>query len=156
MTRAFFYDTWAFIALVDERDAGHATAAQLDLELELQGYAAVTTDYILAETVNLLNRRAASRVAIGFLDRLLARVDAGDLSLVEINGERRGKAYPLFRRLAPAARQLSFTDVTSFVVLHELAITHAFTADRHFHQAGRGVHPLVEKRASGYTIRKPL
>jgi predicted nucleic acid-binding protein len=154
--RAFLYDTWAFVALANERDAGHEAAVLLDVELELRGYAAVTTDYILAETITQLNRRAAPPVAIAFLNKVLSRLDSGDLSLVEINGERRGKAYVLFRRLAPSARQLSFTDVTSFVVLHELAITHAFTADRHFHQAGRGVHPLVEKRATGYAIRKPL
>jgi predicted nucleic acid-binding protein len=154
MMRAFFYDTWAFVALADERDAGHDVAAQLDLDLELKGYAPVTTDYILDETVTHLSRDATPRVAIAFLDRLLARVDARELALLEINAERRTKACTVFKRLSPSTRQLSFTDTTSFVVMHELSITHAFTVDRHFHRAGRGVHPLVEKRPSGYAIHK--
>ncbi len=151
MMRAFFYDTWAFVALADERDAGHAAAVKLDFELELLGYAAVTTDYILDETVTHLSRDAAPRVAIAFLDGLLARVDARELSLLEINAERRARACTLFKRLALSARQLSFTDVTSFAVMHELSIQLAFTADRHFHRAGRGVRPLIKKNARGFS-----
>jgi predicted nucleic acid-binding protein len=152
--RAFFYDTWAFVALADEQDAGHAAAAKLDLELEVRGYAAVTTDYILDETVTLLSRLATPRIAIAFLDGLLAQTAAREVSLVEINTERRTRACALFKQLAPSARQLSFTDATSFAVMHELAIQLAFTADRHFHRAGRGVRPMVEKRARGFALEK--
>jgi hypothetical protein len=31
--------------------------------------------------------------------------------------------------------------------MHELGIVNAFTADRHFYRAGRGVRPLVERKA---------
>jgi predicted nucleic acid-binding protein len=155
MTAAVFYDTWAFVALANRGDVGYAVAAELDFELEQQGYVAVTTDYILDETVTHLNSNASPEVAVRFLEDLLSRIEASEVHLLEVNAGRRAKAFALFKRLAPETRQLSFTDATSFAVMHELSITRAFTADRHFHRAGRGVHPLVEKRASGYTIQKP-
>jgi predicted nucleic acid-binding protein len=155
VTRAFFYDTWAFIALADAGDAAHAAAARLDLELEDEGYVPVTTDYILDETITHLNRAASPKVAIQFLDGLLARAEAAEVHLLEINPDRRAKACRLFKRLAPTVRQLSFTDASSFVVMHELSITGAFTADRHFHQAGRGVRPMIEKATRGFVIQKP-
>ncbi|HKY39453.1 MAG TPA: PIN domain-containing protein [Polyangiaceae bacterium] len=154
MTAVFFYDAWAFIALANRLDPGHAVAAALDLELERQGYAAVTTDYILDETITHLNSKASPKIAIEFVEDLLSRVSASEVQLIEINPERWAKAFTLFKRLACSTRQLSFTDATSFAVMHELSITRAFTADRHFHQAGRGVYPLVEKRPSGYAIQK--
>ena len=145
MTGVFFYDTWAFVALANSGDSGHRVAAELDLELEQKGYAAVTTDYVLDEAVTLLSSRAGSTVAIELLENLLSRAESSDLQLLEIDAARRTRACALFTRLAPETRQLSFTDVTSFAVMHELGITHAFTADQHFHRAGKGVRPLLEQ-----------
>jgi predicted nucleic acid-binding protein len=52
-------------------------------------------------------------------------------------------ALNLFRKLAPEEERLSFTDCTSLAVMRELGITLAFTADRHFHRAGKGIRPLL-------------
>lgn len=147
---AFFYDTWAFVALADAADAGHGVAAALDHRLEQLGYVAVTTDYVLDETVTLLSREAGSAVAIEFLDGLLARSAAAELQLLDVDAGRRARACAIFRRLAPEARQLSFTDASSFAVMQELGIVHAFTADQHFHRAGRGIRPLLERRGRSF------
>lgn len=150
MTGAFFYDTWAFVALANAGDIGHRAAVELDLALDQRGYVAITTDYVLDETVTLLNSRAGPAVAIEFLEGLLARAESTDLQLLDIDAARRARACTLFKRLALEARQLSFTDVTSFAVMHELGITHAFTADQHFHRAGKGIRPLLEQRGRAF------
>ena len=150
MTGAFFYDTWAFVALANAGDIGHSAAVELDLKLEHSGYVAVTTDYVLDETVTLLNRDAGPMVAIAFLDGLLARAESTEHQLIDVDATCRARACTLFKRLAPEARQLSFTDVTSFAVMHELGLTHAFTADQHFHRAGKGIRPLLEQRGRAF------
>jgi predicted nucleic acid-binding protein len=144
---AFFYDTWGFIALSDKRDAGHDEAVALDEELEQAGFLAVTSDYVLDETLTFLSSSVGGETAVRFLDAFEDRVLGGDLQVVEIGKALREVASSLFRRLAKQERRFSFTDATSFAVMHELGIVNAFTADQHFHRAGRGVRPLVERRA---------
>jgi predicted nucleic acid-binding protein len=65
--------------------------------------------------------------------------------LLEVGSARRRRAFELFRKLAPDTPRLSFTDCTSFAVMLDTAIRHAFTVDRHFRRAGRGVRPLFER-----------
>ncbi len=148
--KAFFYDTWAFAALANRRDPGHAVAVLVDRRLEQLGYAAVTSDYVLDETLTLLCVAAGGPVAIKFLDDLIARVNGGDLLLVEVSIARREHAFRLFRKHCSGERQFSFSDATSFAIMHELGIQAAFTADGHFRRAGKGVRPLIERLRGGY------
>jgi predicted nucleic acid-binding protein len=49
--------------------------------------------------------------------------------------------------------RLSFTDCTSFVIMRELGLKLAFTADRHFHRAGGGIRPIFEQHGSKLEFR---
>ncbi len=146
MARAFFYDTWAFVALSNTRDPDHAAAERMDRELESQGYAATTSDYVLDETLTLLHLVAGPRVALDFLEAFESRIAGEDLLLLEVNSERRSRALDLFRRLAPRVPRISFTDSTSLTLMRELDIGLAFTADAHFRAAGRGIRPLFARK----------
>jgi predicted nucleic acid-binding protein len=148
MSRAFFYDTWAFAALLNKADAAHSLARKIDRTLQDRGYAAVTTDYVVDETVTLLHSAAGARAALLFLDLVLARETGADLLLLEISGTRRERAVETFRKLAPREPRLSFTDASSFAAMAELGIELAFTADRHFQRAGHAIRPLVVQRGS--------
>jgi predicted nucleic acid-binding protein len=119
-------------------------AAELDRALELAGFSAMTTDYVLDETITLLHSAGGANVALAFLDGVRDRIASAELLLVEIGALRRDRAVEVFRRLAPREARLSFTDATSFSVMNELGVELAFTADRHFHRAGKGIAPLVE------------
>lgn len=153
--RAFFYDTWAFVALADRRDPAHRVAAALDLALERGGYVAVTTDYVLDETLTFLNAAAGPGAALAFLDGFLIRVAAGDVQQIDVTPDRRERALSLFRKLAPGERRLSFTDATSFGVMRELGVQLAFTADAHFHRAGQGIRPMVVSGPGGFRSVEP-
>jgi len=153
--RAFFYDTWAFLALANTADDGHAIAVEADAHMERAGYAAVTSDYVVDETLTGLHAAAGAPVALAFADAIAARTAAGELTLTDVTAPRRERALTLFRRLAPDALRLSFTDCTSFALMHEFGITAAFTADPHFHRAGRGVCPLIIRRAGQHTFQPP-
>jgi predicted nucleic acid-binding protein len=153
--RAFFCDTWAFVALSNIADPHHALAARVDSELESMGYAATTSDYVLDETLTLLHLTAGPRVALGFLELFESRVLGGDLLLLDVHGERRNRAAKLFRRLAPKVPRISFTDCTSLCLMHELGIELAFTADAHFRAGGRGIEPLLQRRGKQLFFELP-
>jgi len=148
VSAAFFYDTWAFVALWNGADAGHAIAAELDERLD--PWRAVTSDYVLDETLTFLHADAGARVALAFLGGLEDRIAGGDLLLFEVTPPRRERALATFRKLAPSIPRLSFTDCTSFVLMRELGIRVAFTADAHFRAAGGGVVPAVERKGRDY------
>jgi predicted nucleic acid-binding protein len=103
----------------------------------------VTSDYVVDETVTGLHVSAGAKVAVQFLDLLDAQVAGETLTLFHIDPLRQTKARQLFRKLAPQAPRLSFTDCTSFVLMAELKVPVALTADRHFHRAGKNIRPLV-------------
>lgn len=142
--RTWFYDTWGFLALANRRDEDHECAAQADRWRRDHGVVVVTSDYVLDEALTALHVAAGAAVALRFLDLLEARLAARRVLLVEITTVRREAALARFRRLAPDAPRLSFTDCTSFAVMEELGIEVAFTADRHFRQAGGAIRPLFQ------------
>jgi predicted nucleic acid-binding protein len=144
--RAWFYDTWGFLALANAADPDHAAAADADRRRGAERLTVVTTDYVLDETLTALHASAGPAVALRFLDLFEARVAAENLMLVDVHALRREAALAIFRRLAPKAPRLSFTDCTSFAVMAELGLSEAFTADRHFRLPGGGIHPLFEIR----------
>jgi predicted nucleic acid-binding protein len=130
-SRDVFIDTSALYALVDRRDATHAIAREVVSELAPAGRRLVTTDYVLAETVNLANARGGSIVGCRVLD--LIEQSAG-IRVEWIGIERFELTKSYFRKHAD--HHYSFTDCTSFVVMRELRVADALTTDRHFVQAG--------------------
>jgi len=153
--RSFFYDTWAFLALANSRDRHHDLCVEADRRLETEGFVAITSDYVFDETLTGLQVAAGPTVAVRFADLMMHRVGAEELLFVQVNRERQRKALELFRRLCRSERRLSFTDCTSFAVMQELECTVAFTADRHFHRAGRGIRPLLERNGDHLSLRMP-
>jgi predicted nucleic acid-binding protein len=123
--------------------------------LEAAGFVAVTSDYILDETLTGLHVGAGAQVALRMLDLLTTSIAAESLLLLEVTMLRRGRAIDLFRRLAPQTPRLSFTDCTSMALMKELDIEVAFSADRHFHRGGRGIRPLFEERRGQLHLRLP-
>jgi len=153
--RAVFYDTWAFLALADSRDGAHAEAVTADRWLERSGFVAVTSDQVFGETLTAVHAAVGSAAAITLMDTIVAGVEGGTLTLVELNRERRDASVATFRRLAPREPRLSFTDCTSFAVMRELGIRHAFTADAHFRAAGSAIRPLFVRRAGKVVYEPP-
>ena len=126
-----FADTSALYAAVDARDAHHRHTALLMRQLAQTGRMIVTTDYVVAETLNLAVTRRGRIVA----DRLLQLFETSSgLRMEWIGPERFLAAKAFFRRHSDHG--YSFTDCTSFIVMRELQIRDALTSDRHFTEAG--------------------
>jgi predicted nucleic acid-binding protein len=126
-----FLDTSGMYALLDRLDRHHAEArATITPHLQAGGRL-VTSDYVIAETVNLANARGGNQVALKILDVL---EQSKGVRIEWISRQRFEAAKAFFRRYADHA--YSFTDCTSFVLMRELKLVEAVTTDGHFEQAG--------------------
>lgn len=132
-----FADTSALYALIDRRDANHVAAREAVGRVVQASRLIVTTDYIVAETVNLANARGGKPVATRVLD--LIEQSAG-IRVEWIGVERFTRSKVFFRKHADHG--YSFTDCTSFIVMKEERLTEALTTDAHFVQAG--FKPLIQ------------
>jgi uncharacterized protein len=151
-----FVDTWAYLALANRRDAGHAIALEVDQFLADEGWTLATSDWVLDETVTQLHLLAGARVVLQFLEDLDAQLKARQLMLLNVSPPRFEAGMRLFRKLAPKVPRLSLTDCTSFALMTELEVRWAFTADKHFYAAGPRIGPLVSLVDGVLTFRAPV
>ena len=135
-----FLDTWGWLVIADSKDPLHDSAVAERRSRALPGHL-VTTDYVLDEAFTRLFARSSFDLARRFSDALLASEPAGILKIERINRERFEAAYRLRNRYRDKPG-ISFTDLTSFVVMRELGIRDVLTADAHFTQVQLGFRQL--------------
>lgn len=132
-----FVDTWGWLVLADSKDPAHARAVS-ERRRRLAPGRLITTDYVLDETFTRLFSRCTFALARQFSDAVLEAAEpAGLLQIERITPERFDAAYRLRLRHRDKPG-ISFTDLTSFVVMKELGIREALTADAHFKQIHLG------------------
>ena len=125
-----FVDTSGFYALFVDDDRYHDEARSLLLEAERTRRPFVTTDYVIDETATLLRARKQLTSIPTLFDVLNA---SNVCRVIYMDPDRFSVAQKLFLRHADKA--WSFTDCTSFVVMHELGLKEALTSNHHFAQA---------------------
>ena len=131
-----FVDTWGWLVLADSKDPAHAQSVFERLRRSAPGHL-ITTDYVLDETFTRLFSRCTFALARQFSDAALQAERAGLLQVERITPERFDGAYRLQLRYRDKP-DISFTDLTSFVVMKELGIREVLTADAHFKQVHLG------------------
>jgi len=131
MKNAVFVDTFAWLALVNRSDESHEAACMSRDQLEQQKTRLITTDYVIVEVANSMARLPLRMVARKLIDFIRS---SGTIEVVTITPELFEKAYQLFT--SRSDKEWGLTDCTSFVVMNKMRLIRAFTADRHFEQAG--------------------
>lgn len=129
MASEAFADTSGFFAVLNPHDQWHDQAVSLfeaDPPLRL-----VTTDYILDETVTLLQSRHQSHLVEPWLGQVLASTN---IRILWMNPERFEQVRRFF--VKHHDKTWSFTDCFSFCVMQERKIQQALASDDHFRQAG--------------------
>ncbi len=141
--KALFVDTAGWVACADSADPTHVRCcAARDAALEA-GQTLVTTDYVVDETLTLIR----FRLSLAAAEAWWHQVDGSPrLRWERIDSNRFEKARHLFFQYRD--KRFSFTDCTSFVIMHEVRLTHAITTDRHFRQMGFEILPASRARAS--------
>ena len=121
---AVFIDSSAIVALVDQDDSSHEAAVAAYRELVGTGYRLFTSNYVIAETYDLLRTGVGHAVARQWLrDSTLAVYHADE------QDERRARRTMLRGR---GAAGMTFTDSVSLVVMERFGVADAFAVDPNF------------------------
>lgn len=126
-----FVDTAAWIAFVDKSDSISVLTENLMIECRRKRARLYTTDLVLIEFLNALSSVKFRRQAIDFADSIR---HSNLIDMVVINDHVLETSYNLYRDRPD--KEWSLTDCASFIVMAERKISIAFTADKHFEQAG--------------------
>jgi predicted nucleic acid-binding protein len=124
-----FVDTSAFYALLDRDDAHHPRAKRAWTDLLKAVHALVTSNYVLVETLALLQNRLGMEAIRAFHDDILPLINIEFVAL----GTRRSGVADL---LSASRRNLSLVDCVSFEVMRASGINTVFAFDKHFREQG--------------------
>ena len=126
-----FVDTGAWFAVQATDDRHHKTARAIFAQLLAAGTALIVSNAVIGETYTLLRVSRGYREAKRFLD-IVAQSRQIERRFVTEALER--KAYEILEGFAD--HPFSFVDATSFALMREECIQHAFAFDAHFATAG--------------------
>ena len=124
-----YVDTSAFLALMDVDANEHSRAADTWTRLLENGDQLVTCNYVIVETCALLHKRYGIAALRAFLESILPAVL---VEWVDLPAHSAG----ISALLTSGRKGPNIVDCVSFSIMRELAITDAFTFDRHFSENG--------------------
>jgi predicted nucleic acid-binding protein len=125
-----FVDTSGIAALLIRNDANHLLAADALQGLNNEGAELIISNFIIAETYNLL----AARTYPGFARQWLL---ANTWNVEPVVARDEKEARQIIEKYAD--KDFSYTDAVSFAMMRRLNINTAFTFDHHFAQYGINV-----------------
>jgi uncharacterized protein len=129
-----FVDTSALLAVLNGADNRHPEARAIWERLLREGSTLVCTDYILVETIALLQNRLGLQAVRLFRDDVLPVLTVKWVdALIFDTG--------LAMLSAAGRRQLSLVDCVSFEVMRALGLRSAFAFDRDFAEQGFEIIP---------------
>ena len=125
----YFVDTSAFYAVLDHDDQNHPRAKAEWESLLKDGAVLLTTNYVLVETLALVQHRLGIDAVRTFHEDIypLLRVEWVDAPLHDAAAD---------GVLSARRRNLSLVDCASFSVMRRLGIRAAFAFDPHFVEQG--------------------
>lgn len=133
--RTLFIDTWGWINLFNRKEKHHRQVKKLYKEMRNKQGTIITTDYVLDEVYTLLFKRLSVELAVKAFEAISTAIENDYLNLVRITPER-FEASQKLRLKFQDKPDISFTDLTSMVVMQELGITDILTGDAHFTHVG--------------------
>jgi predicted nucleic acid-binding protein len=124
-----FIDTSAFYALMDRSDSYHEKAKKLWAFLLDKNSSFKTTNYIIIETLALIQSRLGFEAARLYSGDILGLVD-----ILWVNEPRHNLAFELW--LSLGRKKLSLVDCVSFITMRYYGLENVFGFDRHFDEQG--------------------
>lgn len=124
-------DTGAFYARYVKQDDHHREALKIWSKITDKKMGCITSNFVLSELITLLVYRFGSASALTAAKEIYT---SHAIQKVSIEQEQEIKALTWMEKYED--QDFSMTDCTSFVVMQEMELTHAFTFDKHFRIAG--------------------
>lgn len=137
MRDPIFVDTWGWLALGHRRDQNHGVVQDCFQSLIKAKVVLHTSDYVLDEVMTLMFKRESFDVACSFIDGIFKSSEIGELHIHRVTPSRFKKTWNLRTRLQDKPN-ISFTDISSMVLMDELALRFILSQDNHFLQVGMG------------------
>jgi len=124
-----FVDTSAFFAVLDADDENHDAAKQMWEDLLTQEAVLVCSNYVLVETLALVQRRLGIPAVRVFQEDIVPvlNIEWVDESLHQVG---------IASVLAAARRELSLVDCVTFEIMRRSGIKTAFVFNHHFDEQG--------------------
>lgn len=130
-----FIDTWGWLTLRDRKESRHREVKDFYSQFRSQKGIIYTSDYVLDETITLLFRRLSFKPAKGSLATIDKAIKEGYLQVEWVTPERFERAKGLRSKYQDKPK-ISFTDLTSMVIMKELGFKKIMTGDEHFEYVG--------------------
>lgn len=124
-----FVDTSALYATLDRDDANHRAAARTWSRLVEDGEPLVVTNYVIVETLALVQHRLGMPAVKVLVNDLLPIVTSEWVTTADHQAA-------VASLLLAGRRGLSLVDCVSFTVMRRLGLRSAFAFDRHFRTEG--------------------
>jgi predicted nucleic acid-binding protein len=138
-----FVDTWGWLTLRDRDESRHEDVKASYRQFRDQNGIIYTSDYVLDETITLVFKRLPFKTAKESLTKIDKAIEKGYLQVEWVTPERFEKAKRLRLKYKDKPK-ISFTDLTSMVVMKELGVTDIITGDEHFVHVGMGFRKCPE------------
>ena len=132
-----FIDTWGWLILRDRDESRHGDVKEFYQQLRDENEMIYTSDYVLDETITLVFKRLPFKTAKESLAKLDKAIEQGYLQVEWVTPERFEKAK-ILRLKYQDKPKISFTDLSSMVVIEELGVKDIITGDEHFEHVGMG------------------
>jgi predicted nucleic acid-binding protein len=132
-----FIDTWGWLTLRDRDETRHGDVKEFYQQLRDGNEMIYTSDYVLDETITLVFKRLPFKTAKESLAKLDKAIEQGYLQVEWVTPERFEKAK-ILRLKYQDKPKISFTDLSSMVVMEELGLKDIITGDEHFEHVGMG------------------
>ena len=131
-----FVDTSALLAVMDRDDAVHAEAKQTWDMLTARRATLVTTNYVLLETIAILQSRIGVRAVRKFNDDIFPVLTVDWISSDQ-------HTAGMSALLAADRRNLSLVDCVSIETMRWRGLREAFAFDKHFGEQGFSFPPAT-------------
>jgi len=134
-----FVDSGGWLSVIIESDQYHEAGRSYFEALMALGASLETSDFVLDEVITRLRYDVGHGKAAEFLGLVREAVKAGSLTVHWISEAHWIRAEESFLRYGDV--RLSFTDCTSFALIHEHPVDEVFGFDAHFEMMGHVLQP---------------
>lgn len=136
-----FIDTWGFKAYIDSKETKHKSVKKYIEKIWNSKEPIITTDYIIDETITLLSYKLDYHKLKMFIEKLKSSIENDFIKIIWITKDVFHEAIK-FKLKYKDKLEISFTDMTSMIVMKNNNILDIITEDDHFKKIGLGLNPL--------------